>query len=256
VYTYAPPTIKFVEFLTDARAPGGECVDAAHDVFVTNFAAGSYVIFKYAHGGTRPVAVLSDPGGIPSSCSVDPTTGNLAVTSFQIGSEPGKLAIYKAGRGTPKLYSGPYLEDMLFCGYDNKGNLFLDGYTTVGAFGFSELPKGGSSLKSISLNETIAEAGGVQWHDQHVAVGDSGSGIIYQFDIRGYRGTDVGSTTLKGSKLVNQFYIQMGHVIDPTGLGQGAGYVNIYAYPLGGRPVHTLRNFSEPYGAVVSLGER
>jgi hypothetical protein len=29
VYAYAPPTIKFVEFLTDARAPGGECVDAA-----------------------------------------------------------------------------------------------------------------------------------------------------------------------------------------------------------------------------------
>jgi hypothetical protein len=256
VYTYAPPAIKFVEFLTDAPVPGGECVDAAQDVFVTNVGAYSHVIFKYLHGATRPVAILSDPGGTPSSCSLDPTTGDLAVTSFRAGSQPGELAIYKLARGTPKLYSGADFESMYFCGYDNKGNLFIDGYSPANFFAFSELPKGAGALKSISLNETFEAPGGVQWDDQHVAVGDNGGGIIYQFDIRGSYGTAVGSTALKRSQLVHQFYIRMGRIIDPTGLEQGAGYVNIYDYPLGGRPTRTLGNFSSPYAAVISLGKR
>ena len=69
--------------LSDSNSPYGECVDKAGDVFVADFGGntGTPAILEYAHGGTKPIATLSDPGYYPESCSIDPTTGNLAVTN-------------------------------------------------------------------------------------------------------------------------------------------------------------------------------
>jgi hypothetical protein len=39
-------------------------------------------ILEYAHGGTTPTATLADPTGTPSACSVDESTGSLAVGDY------------------------------------------------------------------------------------------------------------------------------------------------------------------------------
>jgi DNA-binding beta-propeller fold protein YncE len=66
--------------------PQGECVDKANDVLIANTGAGNIVAFSH---GSHLVKTLDDPGAQPVGCSVDPTTGNLAVTNMETGSGSG-----------------------------------------------------------------------------------------------------------------------------------------------------------------------
>jgi hypothetical protein len=77
VYVYTYPRAKMVGVLADFEATRGECVDKAGDVFIIDHYAG---VDEYAHGGTSPIAMLDPPWSFNLGCSVDPTTGNLAVT--------------------------------------------------------------------------------------------------------------------------------------------------------------------------------
>lgn len=264
VYWFRPASLKLVGFLNAASYPAGECVDRAQDVYITDSGPfGSREIFEYAHGGTSPIAALSDPAGFPNSCSVDGTTGDLAVTSFDSQNDETQLLVYKKARGKPKVYSGSSLGffEMYFCGYDKNGNLFVDGIDRSGSspFLFAALAKGSRTLTEVTLNQSFDDPGGVQWDGKHVAVGDSGGGTIYEFDISGSTGTEVGSTPLTGTATVNQFFIEPHYfgnaprkVIDPGRPGNGAGYVKYYDYPAGGRPTRKIAQFSAPYAAVIS----
>ena len=60
VYAYAYPHIKLKGTLTGFAVPYGECVDNVGDVFIVDM--GGSDIVEYAHGGSSPIAVLSDPG--------------------------------------------------------------------------------------------------------------------------------------------------------------------------------------------------
>ena len=107
VYVYTYPQGKPVGTLTGFDQPAGLCVDNAGDVFVTNLFASTVV--EYAHGGATPIATLQDPGYAPHGCSIDPITGNLAVTNYcslqgSRYSGEGGIAIYQDARGTPKIY--------------------------------------------------------------------------------------------------------------------------------------------------------
>ena len=63
---------------------------------------------------------------------------------------------------------------MWFCGYDDKGNLYVDGtkgYSVT--FGSAELPKGNKNLTNIVLKGgTIYFPGKILWDGKHVVVGD------------------------------------------------------------------------------------
>ncbi|MGA8099265.1 MAG: hypothetical protein WB810_11480, partial [Candidatus Cybelea sp.] len=56
-------------------ANSGVCTDARGDVYISN----STSVVEYTHGGTIPVATFNVPGNDAAGCSVDPTSGNLAV---------------------------------------------------------------------------------------------------------------------------------------------------------------------------------
>jgi hypothetical protein len=252
VYVYAYPTGVFLGALTGFNGPEGECVDKTGNVFIANYTASN--ILKYAHGGTSSIATLSDPGYLPGDCSVDPTTGNLAVTNYlTTGSGQGNVAIYKDAKGSPKAYyTAPFIHQMLFCGYDKGGNLFVDGEASGGAFAFAELPRGATSFKKISLNQHIEFPGAVQWDGTHMAVGDRNADVIYRFAIRGLNGKEVGSTPLIGSSNVNQFWIDGRKVV---GSDPGAASVMFWNYPAGGSRTKTIGALDEPVGATISQGE-
>lgn len=252
VYSYLP-ALKFVGVLSEPPVPGGECVDAAQHVFLTDASGFSHVTYEYAHGGTSPIAILADPGGSPSACSIDPITGDLAVASFRSrGVTHGKLAVYRGARGTPKLYADFALSDMMFCGYDAAGNLFVDGVGPGSAFLVAELPKGGTRLTKVTLDQSILFPGGVQWDGKDLAVGDDRASFIYRFAMSGYKGKKVGATRLKVWPGLHQFFIHNGILIDPTYL-PSRGAVALYDYPAGGKPTRTITGVSSPAGAVVSL---
>jgi hypothetical protein len=231
------------------NSPLGLCVDKSGDVFVANHYSAD--VLEYAHGGTTPIAVLSDSGEYPQGCAVDPTTGNLAVTSYYgpYGESPGDVAIYTGATGTPTAYSAPnfYLYD--YCGYDKYGNLFVDGNTGGGGapdFLFAELPSGAGGFNDITLPQSIYIPDGVQWDGKHVAVGDETAGgtpisAIYQFNITGSTATEVGSTPLEreggGSAptSVTAVWIAGKKVFGANGASaSGDNNPGIWKYPAGG----------------------
>ncbi len=264
VNVYSYPKAKQVGTLTaDLSSPDGICVDNKNDIWVVNNGpVGSipYSVVEYKHGGKTPIATLS---GIVLAigCSVDPTTGDLAVTNYGTGSSGGgSVSIFAHAKGTPKVYTDSEIAHFNFCGYDPKGNLYADG-TDAGqnVFHFAELPKGKKTFKNITLTGgSIYYPGMVQWDGTYVAVGDQHAGgasyasAIYQ--TTGAGGKIVHETPLDSGGLedIIGFWIQGSTVIGPNVLPR-PGDVGFYKYPAGGKPTKILtKGFSAPQGSAVS----
>jgi hypothetical protein len=256
VYVYSYPDGKREGTLTGFDYPSGLCVDQHGHIFVTAF--GTSQIFEYAHGGASSIRTLSDPGQRPEGCSVDPTTGSLAVTSFaSTSSSAGSVQIYKKARGEPETYSNADFVQVWFCGYDDAGNLFIDGFNRgtrkTRRVQFAELRRDGHSLKNVALNTRLRYPGGVQWDGKYVAIGDTHT--IYQFSISEGRGIEVGSTPLARSTAVYQFWIQGTTVIGPNSKVYGSGSVKFWNYPAGGKPTKAIDRLPSPIGSTVSVAQ-
>lgn len=252
VHVYTWPKGKLIQTLSGFRRAAGECVDKAGDVWITSYV--SQEIVEYAHGSTTPIATLTDPDEYPISCSVDPTTGNLAVGNIETtGDDQGSVAIYPDAQGTPTLYTDPDIDRVFFIDYDDAGNLFVDGRPySSGGFVFAELPEGSGTFTDISLNQSIGMPGGVQWNHNEIVVGDQQNPYIYRFRISGSSGTEVGETPLEGGEDVVQFCIQGKRVVGPNA---DSGNAMIWKYPKGGSAIKTLSGLSLPFGTVISKGE-
>ena len=254
VTVYSYPQGKLEGTLTgDFYRTSGECVDAKGDVFITN--EGNGAIIEYGHGRTKPKEVLHDPIPQPAGCAIDPTTGNLAVTS--LGNQHGAVAIYQDARGNPTTYSSDAFAELFFCGYDDKGNLFFDGLNASFGFMFGELPKGGSSIKVVTLNQSIGWPAGVQWDGKYVVVGDQTTPVLYRFAVKGSRGTSKETISLGGDAYaIYQFFIDGSTVIVPNEYftkTRTRADVLFYDYPAGGKVRFKLRKGEEfPEGVVVS----
>jgi hypothetical protein len=253
VYTY--PEGQLVGKLTGFAQPYGECVDTSGDVFITNFNGSN--IFEYRRGGLRPKAIISDSGEHPAGCSVDPTTGNLAVNnSYTVSNEAGSISLYKYNPhhrwGTPTIIGDSSFFYMYFCGFDATGNLFVDGYTSYGgSFILAVLPAGSGTFTNLSLNQTIEVPGGIMWDGQHMTLADSGlsPSVIYRFTVSGSTATVVGSTTLSGSDVV-QYWINGAKIVGPQPKTSSVG---IWDYPAGGEAVRSVANgLHTPGGLTVS----
>jgi hypothetical protein len=248
VLVYSYPKGEMMGTLTGLPEPQGECVDKKGDVFFTTFAAEE--IIEYAHGGTSPINTLSNPGEYMEGCSVDNKTGDLAAIDFEpsSGGGGGGVAIFANASGSPTVLTDSNLYLGYQVGYDNKGNIFLDGVDNSRNFEFAELPKGSSSFTEITLGGvSIATPGGVQWDGKYVTVGDAKSGAIYQTD--GAGGKVEGTTLLSDSDGVFQYFIGGKKVIGPNAYSANAG---IWKYPKGGSPTMTITGISDPFGAAIS----
>lgn len=243
VYVYSYPQAKLVGTLTGFSSPGAECADRGGHVWITD---NNSTIVEYAHGGSSPIVTLSDPDYFPIDCSVDPVTGNLAVTNEPVSGR-GNVAVYKKARGNPTTYFPNFLPFPLYCGYDRRGNLFVDGIAGYNQFQLAELPIHNSGLFPFSINQSIGYPGGVLWDGTHLAVLDSAANEIYEFAISGNQGTEVGSTPLGESEDVVQFWIASGKVAG--GDGQAA---YLWPYPAGGNPIKVIVGLSNAEGAAVS----
>jgi hypothetical protein len=259
VYAFSYPKGKLVGELTDQNNPGGLCVDAKGDLFVTQLYGGGHIV-EYPHGGSTPIESLSDPGYEPGGCSVDPTTGNLAVSNIITDSfGTGDLLVFKNATGTPTTYpappetaSGGEWGSVNTVGYDDKGNIFVAGHGYPDANVFAELPKGASKLENLTLDQNFGSGiGNVQWDGTYITFA-SISGSLYRFKIKGTVGKVVGSTILKNSNQDDQGWIQGNVVVAPQ---QEAKEVFLYKYPAGGNPTKTITGLSEPFGTTVSLAK-
>lgn len=256
VYTitvYSYPKGKLVGTLNDFDKPYGECVDKSGNVWITDSTFAK--IYEYAHGGTKPIRTLNDVGWQPYGCAVDPTTGNLAVANYSDASaREGNLVIYHKAKGYPKSYAGYSFYYYYYCGYDPKGNLYVNGLNDYGEnFEFGELPKGGNQIKDILLPKTLAGPGGIEWDGKYLALGDSANAVIYQFTFGGGQATLEGTTPLTGAGLsVGQFGIAKSSVVTANQFFSGSG-VLVFPYPTSGAATKTIsKGVFYPFSAVIS----
>jgi hypothetical protein len=250
IYSYPGGTL--LGKLSGFTNPTGLCTDPDRDVWVVDTTLSS--LYEYPHGNNMRKASLKAQGAFDLlGCSVDPTTGDLAVAEIGTPSAHGGVWVFKNAQGTPKKYKTSALAYAYFCGYDNAGNLFVDGIGN-GKFVLVELPSGSSTLKTITLDQSVGFPGEVQWDGKYVAIGDRAyqdqhESAIYQFTMSGSSGKIEGTTKLNGSCDVIQFGIASSSVIAPDAC---YNVVRFYKYPGGGTPTKQINGFQYPVAAVMS----
>lgn len=254
LYVYKWPSLTPVGTVTTGLSnPDGICNDKKGNIYVANNTGQSIV--EYKHGGTSPIKTLSDPNYYPVGCSVDTVTGNLAVSNiFATTGGGGTVAVYTGAKGSPTLYTDSQLSSVYFVGYDNKGNLFADGFNPGGTFQLAELPKGSGTFTNITLTGgSITFPGNIRWDGSHVAVGDQeygGGAASAIVQTTGAGGAITGTTVLGSAIDVVGFSIYKGN----TAIGPDAGNLvtYLYKYPAGGSPTNTVSGSSSPYGSAIS----
>jgi len=239
VHVYSFPGGKPQGRLLDVRA-NALCAGKNGDVFAP---AGNAVL-RYAHGGTRPIAVLHDQlAGAPQFCAVDSTTGNLAVSGAS-ASQSG-VAIYADAKGSPTIYAGRNDARYGSLAYDDDGNLFA--LTAAGKV--VELAQGGKRFRELDWSGAHPAAGSIQWDGKYLAVASDAK--ISRFTVSGYQATPAGEIAIKGAANVPQFWIHKGKVVIPDSRG-----VALYGYPAGGNPLAVIKDARAAQAVTVSRGKQ
>jgi hypothetical protein len=259
VYVYTYPQGRLAGTLSGFIQPLGECVDSAGDVFITasaNLSFSSGTIYEYAHGGTSPIAVLSDPS-LANGCAVEAKSGNLAVSGPDV-------AIYEHAAGQPKIYSKPG-SGFYYCSYDEQGKLYLSAPSNKygGQSQLVRLDLRSARFESINLNASLYSTSdlwpSVQWDSGHITISSSskeGDGplSVYRLRITGNSAEVLGTTSLasKKNRYSGQLWIQGSSVLGAA-YDKGRGDVAFWAYPKGGDPSRKIANVSGSlWGVAVS----
>jgi hypothetical protein len=230
-YTY--PASKLVATLNATAR--GLCSDSQGNIFIVN----SSSITEFAHGGTSPINTIHNLSYNYFSCSVDPTTGNLAVTLQDSYGHAG-IGVFKNATGTQITYADSDFSKFDYCGYDGSGNLFADGYTGRAPAAFAELGVGQSALKTVTLNRDIRRPGQVQWDGENMTIADEQAHKLYRVSINTSAATVTGTTKIDGfPNVFSGSWIYGGMLIAPFSR-KHRGYIGFWKYPEGGSPTKTL----------------
>ena len=132
----------------------GLCSGPAGEVYATDDGQQTSHLYLFKHGAKTPRRVLSGPGGL-KACSVDSTTGDVAVTTVE--NRPA-LAIFSKGEGRPKLYDVGY-GAFTASAYAPNGNLYLiHGCLVLFANGIFTCVK-------LAGSASLPGATDLQWHN-------------------------------------------------------------------------------------------
>jgi hypothetical protein len=266
VYLYDVPSLNLVTILQTFHQPQGECADNLGNVWVVD--AGVDKIFKLDYAG-KSIGELRDKRGTPYSCAWDGSTGNLAVTNSTVNRYSGAVLVYRQALGSPTIVRNPRQATYDFDGYDQSGDLYVDGANYQGKFVLSEVIARQRTAHSISVSGAkIFLPGFVQWDAKSrlLDVGDQNCGnarttCIYQMHVLGKRAEIVNEIDLqsyKASKVcdVVEAVIFSGNIYgsDDESCGYAENATYNWRYPAGGDPTqYAGKNLSAPFGAAVAI---
>jgi hypothetical protein len=260
VYRYWQHTL--VGVLTNFTQPMGQCADSAGDVFITDYAAEE--IFEYAHGGTQPIETLNDSPNEPYACSVDPTTGNLAVANDN-GSSEGNIVIWPKGSGGPTTFTDSVLYNFQGCAYDGSGDLLVSNGNPGDSkpASFAWLPRGGTSLINIAVPGPQAGWAwdyvvGLEWDGKYFGID---RGDIYQISVIHGQAYYVATTELTGTgdaqgpiAIYNDKPGEQGTQAVGGGANDDGSFVDYWHYPSGGNDIYDITHgVDRPTGVAISL---
>ena len=218
-----------------ADDPQGECGDALYGAAKRDFwvvSSGADEIEEFTVGGTGPIKILSESTGEAAGCAMDPSSGNLAVTLLGTGA----VVIFTDASGTGTVVADG-MASTYFDGYDNKGDLFVDGITESDTYGVVEMASGSSSFSPVTLSNTIQFPGGIQWDGKYVTLNDQEGHAIYGYTCSGMRCTLERTVSLSGSGDCAGTWIGKGDVFCADA---GNEAVEVWKYPAGGSPIASL----------------
>lgn len=231
------------------------CSNSKGDVFVPS---AGYQIVEYAHNGKR-IQTLQD-GDVPLSCAVDPISGTLAVTNE--GSGAGEVAIYANAQGSPQYYRDPDISTYGLSGYDNSGDLFVDGSGPENIV--AELPRRTTIFKNYVLNSRFDAFDALQWDGTHMTMSNPSSFEIYRLRFGKSSLQVVGTTQIKGwhGRSTGRWpYVQTwlqgkSFIAQSTDLAE----LGLWSYPLGGNTRKVIGPFKSGtatiYGVTVSVAPK
>jgi hypothetical protein len=266
VYAYDKGTLEGQ--LTGLDDPYGQCVDKKGNIWVVNFGGGS--VSEYAHGGTQTVRTLTT-GYQPMGCSVDPTTGNLAVAASE------SVDVFVHARGKAHVYQSEMCHPFWAPGYDNAGNLYVEALLYGSAKplqGYSdplpcELPHGGKSLRGTHVSGFgIYYPASVMWDGKHLTLSDQD--YLDKNETTIYRVSEDASGNLKsiGQTLLtddcdgNDVEVPQPFILGKTVVGGNLrcsyygshSKFDYWPYPAGGSPARSLQSPPEkPVGQSISI---
>jgi hypothetical protein len=230
---------------------GPMCTDASGNVYIET----TKTVTEYAPGGTSPIAQASLPSGaFGEDCAVDATTGDVAVCGTESVSSNfiGWVGVYPRLNGPPTLFTNDKLR-YVYCGYDNVGNLFLDGFCYCGQT-FSELPRGDGQFIDF---QGVFSPGPIQWDGKYITLegawrvgrrGHKNHGFfsISEFAVSGSSFSVVGKTVLDaagGGDRAQFSWIDGGSVVKATGNSHFNSVLGFWRYPHGGSPYKVVKGF-------------
>ena len=242
-----PKSDQQIGSITDVGGQG--CTNVLYGYGKKTFwiVAGPGQITEYAVP-MKELKALSDSVGNPSSCAMN-TSGDLAVGILYnyFGPGGGDIIIFKHASGSGTVMATP-LSAEFFDGYDNKGNLFADGFT--GNFALVELPKGSRTFRTITTSNTVEFPGSVQWDGTYLTVFDQYTDSTYRYTVSGTKATLKGTVSLSGSSDCAQTWIATGIVYCADAGDYGA---EVFKYPAGGSPIAVFSgNFDLLLGTVAA----
>jgi hypothetical protein len=247
VQVFDYPTLTSVQTLTGFLDPAGLCTDPAGDVYVTD--GYDYDIIEYRHAGTKPVRFIADPNGYPWSCSVDPTSGDLAVVNgISLSEGQYGILIYTHARGVPKLYVDSSIPFYFECAYDPRGDLFFDGETEGSSKALAAELTAKKQFVNLTLDTTFYYPRGVVWWHGELAVADAQDGTVDRFRIEGAKAKLSGQIPLSGTYGFGAFVIYGNLLI---GTNYSGNNVSLWPFPQGGVATGSL-GIETPEGVAIS----
>ncbi len=213
---------------------------------------GASDIVEFPHGGVTSKATLNDAQQ-PYQCTVDPTSGDLAVVNYGWSSGAGPVTIFPylkaiGGFGLPRTYTASWLQTGYYGAYDDKGNLFIDG---LGGdhVGFGELPAGGKRIVELEFSRRFGQVPGLGWDGKYLALmlTERSNASILRYSVNDGLATHRGTTTLDGG--LGVLFAFSGTTVITRSIYSNVG---VWNYPAGGLPVKVHRFITNPDGFVIS----
>lgn len=242
VRVFSLPQGDLVQTLTSVSRPELQCSDRKGNVYIADWDGGK--LDEFAHGGSSPINVLYlNRYVLPGRCTVDETTGSVALTAFHDGY--GELDIFSGGQGSPSVHTIPGFAGYISCAYDDDGNLYVDGEDASGNFLLAEMLKGTSDFRNISQDLKIKNPSSMQWDGQYLAVTGTANEVtdlLYQFKVKGSSAKIVHTVLLERS-LWLQTWIQgasVAAVYCDRPHSARCKAIGIWQYPAGGKPTNTI----------------
>jgi len=229
--------------LTGFSNPQGMCVDSSSNVLIAN--TGGENVLQYPYGGTSPTATYNDSGEYPVGCSVDPTSGYVAISDiFSPTTGEGAVTICTSTSSCTTYVEPGGLLECYFIAYVPSGDLYVVGLNASGV-AMAYLPHGSTVWQPATIEgSSVVFPGQLQYAGGYLVVGDqsgSGGSTLYRCSPSGsVVDCNSGSTVLEGAEVV-QWFIKRG-IKGVTGADNSNKVESTWAYPAGGsmRPNKTF----------------